>query len=61
MEINNIKSILITGSNGLLGRAICEKLSSSDINIFAVVHNNNYHPIKKIKYINLIHLAIQQN
>lgn len=51
MKNNKINSILITGCNGLLGRDLCEKLSKSNLDLYGLVHNNLYTPIKNVRYI----------
>ena len=63
MKKDKIKSILITGCNGLLGKAICKRLSSLDIKVYGIVHNKKYEPIENINYINidLANLSTENN
>ena len=51
--MKNIKKILVTGANGLLGRYLVRLLSESGVEVFAITHSTEYVPIKHVTYIRI--------
>lgn len=51
--MSEISTILVTGANGLLGRAICTLLSQQGNEVFGLVHRETQNKILGVKYISV--------
>lgn len=48
-----IQKILITGANGLLGKQMCQQLTSLGHEVFGLVHGEVAEPVKGVQYLQL--------
>lgn len=51
--MSEISTVLVTGANGLLGRAICDLLSQQEYEVFGLVHRDTKNKISGVNYISI--------